>query len=203
MTSTKIQNNSAALTSLGQMRDGGDVLAVRFWAKAEDDTAWESCVREHAPMIYRIAYSVLRDPHDAEDVAQETFLRGLRSGKLKEVRDARAWLARIAWRTALDHLREEVVPLEAIGEPPASLPGAEDEMLRDERVQIMRDLIRSLPRDLQEVVTLSTVQELSGADVAEILGIFEASVRTRMHRAKELMKEKLAARLQSRSAERS
>lgn len=184
------------------MRDGGDVLAVRFWTKAADETALESCVREHAPMIYRIAFSVLRDPHHAEDVAQETFLRALRSGKLNEVNDARAWLARIAWRTALDHLRDADTPIEEIAEPASPLPDAEDSLLRDERVQLLRELIRSLPRDLQEVVTLSTVQELSGADVAEILGIPGASVRTRMHRAKELMKEKLAARLQSKSAER-
>ncbi len=72
------------------MDSGGNVLAVRFWTKASEETALEVCVREHGQMVYRIAFSVLRNPHDAEDAAQETFLRALRSGRLKDVTDSRA-----------------------------------------------------------------------------------------------------------------
>jgi len=185
------------------MRDGGNVLAVRLWAKASDETAFESCVRDHGQVVYRIAYSVLRNEQDAEDAAQETFLRALRSGRLKDVNDSRAWLARIAWRIALDHRRPEEVAIDAIAEPASQGLDAEDRMLQGERTELLRELIRSLPRDLQDVVTLSTVQELSGADVAAILGIPEASVRTRMHRARALMKEKLQAKLSGKAAERS
>ena len=184
------------------MNDGGNVIAVRLWTKTSDETAMESCVREHGAMVFRIAYSVLRNPQDAEDAAQETFLRALRSGKLKEVADARAWLARIAWRIALDHRRTESVALESIVEPAALSLGAEERMLREERSRLLQDLIRSLPRDLQDVVTLSTVEELSGADVAEILRIPEASVRTRMHRARNLMRERLETKLRGNVGER-
>ena len=184
------------------MNDGGDVIAVRFWVKASDETALEGCVREHGPMVFRIAYSVLRNPQDAEDAAQETFLRALRSGKLKDVADARAWLARIAWRIALDHRRPENIAIESIAEPAALAPGAEERMLREERSRLLQELIRALPRELQEVVTLSAVQELSGADVAGILGIPEASVRTRMHRARTLMRERLEEKLRSNVSER-
>jgi RNA polymerase sigma-70 factor (ECF subfamily) len=185
------------------MRDGGNVLAVRLWTKASDETAFETCVREHGQMVFRIAVSVLRNAHDAEDAAQETFLRALRSGRLKDVNDSRAWLARIAWRIALDHRRPEDVPIDAVAEPAALTLDAENTLLREERTQILQELIRSLPRDLHDVVTLSTVQELSGADVAAILGIPEASVRTRMYRARALMKEKLETKLRGRAAERS
>lgn len=184
------------------MRDGGNVLAVQFWAKASDETALENFVREHGAMVYRIAFSVLRNPHDAEDAAQETFLRALRSGKLKQVDDARAWLAKIAWRIALDQRRTESLAMEDLAEPASQLPDAENAMLREERTQLLHELIRSLPPDLQDVITLSTVQELSGADVAAVLGIPEASVRSRMHRARALMKEKLQAKLKSQPAER-
>lgn len=177
------------------MNDGGNVLAVRLWTKASNETAMETCVREHGAMVFRIAYSVLRNPQDAEDAAQETFLRALRSGKSKDVADARAWLAKIAWRTALDHRRNENIAIDAIAEPAALSPGAEENMLREERVRLLQELIRSLPRELQDVVTLSTVEELSGADVAEVLGIPEVSVRTRMHRARNLMRDRLEARL--------
>lgn len=177
------------------MRDGGNVIAVRLWAKASDETALESCVREHGHVVYRIAFSVLRNEQDAEDAAQETFLRALRSGRLKDVNDSRAWLAKIAWRIALDHRRPKVVAIDAIAEPASLALDAESHLLREERTQLLHELIRSLPRDLQDVVTLSTVQELSGADVAAILGIPETSVRTRMHRARTLMKERLETRL--------
>lgn len=177
------------------MRDGGNAIAVRLWTKASDETALESCVREHGQIVYRIAFSVLRNQHDAEDAAQETFLRALRSGKLNDVNDSRAWLAKIAWRIALDHRRPQDVGIDAIAEPASTALDAENQMLREERTQLLHELIRSLPRELQDVVTLSTVQELNGTDVAEILGIPESSVRTRMHRARALMKEKLEAKL--------
>ena len=185
------------------MRDGGNVLAVRLWTNTSDETALETCVREHGPMVYRIAFSVLRNSHDAEDAAQETFLRAVRSGKLTDVTDSKSWLARIAWRIALDHRRPAAIAIDAIAEPISQLPDAENELLHAERTELLYELIQSLPRDLQDVITLSTVQELSGADVASILGIPEASVRTRMHRARALMKEKLESRLRTRSAERS
>src|SRR5262245_49972394 len=66
----------------------------------------ESLVREHAGLVFRVAYSVLRDHHDAEDAAQETFLRVLRHrSELGGIREPRAWLARIAFRIALNKYR--------------------------------------------------------------------------------------------------
>ena len=63
----------------------------------------ESLVREHSRLVYRISYAVLRSHHDAEDATQETFMRVLRySAKLAAVEDPKTWLARIAWRVAVD-----------------------------------------------------------------------------------------------------
>lgn len=71
-------------------------------ARATEDEL-ELLVREHARLVYRIAYSVSRNRQDAEDATQETFLRVLRhSGKLAGVRNSRAWLARIAWRVGIE-----------------------------------------------------------------------------------------------------
>ena len=64
----------------------------------------EAAVREHGRTVYRVAFAALRNHHDAEDAAQETFLRFWRTRKRwSEIRDRRAWLARTAWRVALDH----------------------------------------------------------------------------------------------------
>ena len=67
------------------------------------DEMLEALVREHSRLVYRIAYAVLRRHHDAEDATQETFMRMLRyRTKLSAVQDPKAWLARIAWRVAVD-----------------------------------------------------------------------------------------------------
>src|SRR5215469_4693465 len=67
------------------------------------DNVLEALVREHSRLVYRICYSALRSHHDAEDATQETFLRVLRySAKLATVDNPKTWLARIAWRVAVD-----------------------------------------------------------------------------------------------------
>jgi RNA polymerase sigma-70 factor, ECF subfamily len=71
-----------------------------------NEDAIEAAVREHARLVYRIAYSVLRNHHDAEDATQETFVRVLRYGrKLEGVEDPKTWLAKIAWRVAVERSR--------------------------------------------------------------------------------------------------
>src|SRR5207253_1153610 len=71
--------------------------------QAEADEVLETLVREYARLVYRIAFSVLRNAEDAEDAVQEVFAKVLRSRhKLPEVLDHKAYLARIAWRVAID-----------------------------------------------------------------------------------------------------
>src|SRR5436190_1441017 len=71
------------------------------------DELLEALVREHSRLVYRVAYAVLRRHHDAEDATQETFMRVLRySSKLATVENPKTWLARIAWRVALDRCKQ-------------------------------------------------------------------------------------------------
>src|SRR6266852_857863 len=66
----------------------------------------EALVADHSRMVFRIAYSILRNHHDAEDAVQECFLRVWKQkDRLHEVSNAKTWLARIAWTTALDKRR--------------------------------------------------------------------------------------------------
>src|SRR5436305_15031605 len=72
-------------------------------SEAAATQAVEQLVREHARFVFRIAFSVLRDHHEAEDAAQECFLRVLKvKDSLREVREPKTWLGRIAWNCALD-----------------------------------------------------------------------------------------------------
>src|SRR3984885_8698199 len=71
-----------------------------------EEEALAALVDQYAGALYRVAYSVLRNPSDAEDAVQETFLRVLRHrDSLHEIRDQRVWLVRIVWNVALDRTR--------------------------------------------------------------------------------------------------
>jgi RNA polymerase sigma-70 factor, ECF subfamily len=175
-----------------------DAIAM---ANAKEDEL-ELLVREHARLVYRIAYSVSRNPQDAEDATQETFLRVLRHRrKLASVKDPLAWLARIAWRVAIERKKKlPDVPIEEVAEVVTALrsriTSADDALLETEMSLVLENLILLLPTKLRDPLTLSTIQELTPAQVASALGINDAAVRSRIFRARQILREKLAALLE-------
>jgi RNA polymerase sigma-70 factor (ECF subfamily) len=169
-------------------------------ARRHDDVMQE-LVREHARLVYRIGYAVLRSHHDAEDATQETFLRVLRYGnKLDRVEDRKTWLARIAWRVAVDRwkrhrLRREVGLEEKPAEEAASSHAVAYETVHTSQVgAVLEKLIAVLPDKLRDPMILSTLKEMSPREVAATLGINEATVRSRVFRARQILREKMASR---------
>jgi len=163
-------------------------------ARTEEDQL-ELAVREHARMVYRIAYSVLRNHQDAEDATQETFVRVLRARrKLAAVDHPQRWLARIAWRVAVDRRKKvpEVCFDEMVGtEMVSPAEPADAAAVGAEAVKLLQRLVNGLPPGLRDPLTLSTVEEMSTAEVGEVLGMTEAAVRSRLFRAREILREKL------------
>jgi RNA polymerase sigma-70 factor (ECF subfamily) len=160
----------------------------------------EALVREHSRLVYRIAYAVLRRHHDAEDATQETFMRVLRySSKLPEVQDPKTWVARIAWRVAVDRSRQRgwtrEIPLDDPEKPLVEVPSSEaaaDATLHGAQLSaVLEKLIAALPAKLREPLILSTIEEMSPREVAATLGINEAAVRSRVFRARHQLREKL------------
>ena len=173
----------------------------------------ETLVAGHSVMVFRIAYSILRNHHDAEDATQECFLRVWKhKDRLHEVNNPKTWLARIAWTTALDKRRSSraVAPLnmvslsdeqsgtELMQAIPDSAPVADEQLAGAEMQQMLERLIAGLPEELRHPLELSTVQELNSAEIAEVMKIPEGSVRTRLFRARKQLKEKMAALLEGR-----
>lgn len=162
----------------------------------------ESVVCEHARFVYKVAFSVLRNHHDAEDAAQETFLRFLRCRKKwADIRDRRAWLARTAWRVAIDRRRNTPeVSLDDAAEAVLNLRDqgvAADEIAANAQMMaLLGRLITTLPQDLRDALTLSTVEEMTSVEISEVLGIPQGSVRTRLLRAREILRQKLAGLLE-------
>jgi RNA polymerase sigma-70 factor (ECF subfamily) len=177
------------------------MMAVGRTRGAEQEDVLTVLVREHATFVYRIAYSVLRDLHDAEDVAQETFMRVMkRTAQLPLVRDQRAWLARITWRLAItkwNRTRKRRRLETDIAESPARFAASDLSTGLDaenrELLEKMNRLTLSLPDDLRHPLILSAIEDMSCREVAEILNIPEATVRTRIYRARKLLRQKLRA----------
>src|SRR5215471_12016726 len=89
----------------GQTILGETVLNPAMATYAEVPTV-ETLVAGYSLMVFRITYSILRNHHDAEDAAQECFLRVMKyQGRLHKIRNPKTWLARVAWTTALDKRR--------------------------------------------------------------------------------------------------
>ncbi len=164
----------------------------------------EDLVRQHSRLVYRIAYAALRSHHDAEDATQETFLRVLRySRKLAAVENHKTWLARIAWRVAVDRARrrsgKREIPIEdpdhPVAEAPSPGPPADEAMHDAQTSALLERLIAALPAKLREPLILSTVDDMSPREVAATLEISEAAVRSRVFRARQILRDKLAGRI--------
>ena len=162
------------------------------------DEALAALVVQFAGTLYRVAFSVLRNPTDAEDAVQETFLRVLRHrGGLGEVRDHRVWLIRIVWNIVLDRKRRartrpETDDVEELARVlPANGLSAEDRAAAAQHHAHVLSCVQRLPAKEREVLMLSAFEELSSVEIASVLGITESSVRSRLFRARNLMAELL------------
>lgn len=164
-----------------------------------DSGELEVVVREHARFVYKLAYFVVRNHFDAEDVTQETFVRVMKQRQqLCDIQDQRAWLARIAWRVAIS--RKRGLPEISLEEATESLrklyaAGASAEELASEKqmLGLLKHMIDTLPAKLRDPLLLSLAEELSSTEVGKILGIPETSVRTRLFRARHLLRQKLSS----------
>ncbi len=160
---------------------------------------FEALVHLHARFVFKVAFAVLRNAEDAEDVVQETFFRAYRSGQAGKVERIRSWLARIARRLALNRKsqragrREDGNSSDTLHALPSIVPGAEESLLQGEKRLLFERLLQSLPSEFRELIGLTAIEGMTTAEAAEILDIPESSVRTRLSRARHLLKVKLAA----------
>jgi RNA polymerase sigma-70 factor (ECF subfamily) len=163
-----------------------------------EDAAIAALVDQYAAALYRVAFSVLRNPSDAEDAVQEAFLRVLRHREtLGEVRDHRVWLIRIVWNIVLDRKRRAKTRPETddVSELARVLPAtglsAEERAAAAQHHASVLACVEQLPAKEREVLQLSVFEELTSVEISSVLGITESSVRSRLFRARNLMAEVL------------
>ncbi len=164
--------------------------------------AFAGIIRHHNQRMFRIARSIVTDEAEAMDAVQESFITAYeRLGDLKEPAALGIWLGRIVRNTALMRLRsnrryqfmddsdlENVMEM-SVPQPPQRLP--EGEVANIELRRLLEECIDELPDAFRTVFMLRAVEQCSTNDTAEILEIEEATVKTRFHRAKRLLQQRL------------
>ncbi len=166
-------------------------------AKAEaqtTDAGFGERIAESQRRVFQIAFSVLGNSADAEDVAQEAFLRAYRKlDSLREAEKFRAWVNRIVFRLALNRKRGHRRGMARdmawqITEVPTVVDGAKEAEKQVMLNQLRRE-IECLPGKLRSVLQLSLVEEMDAGDVGAVLGIPAGTVRSRLHTARKALLE--------------
>jgi len=156
------------------------------------DEQFAGIVERHSRFVFRVAYAVLRNLHDAEDAAQDAFLKLYRLRRWDHVQNERAFLARAAWRVAVERIpKRRTEPEDATVPSPDRNP--EQAAIAADRAALVARLIDALPEDLRQPLALSTVEEMTSVEIAAVMEIPEATVRGRLMRARQILKEKLAS----------
>jgi len=161
-----------------------------------DEAAWEELVRQHTRQVYGLCYRFTGSGAEAQDLTQEVFLRVFRT--LKTFRSAEGsfgtWLARVARNLLIDHYRrtrqervtdsieEQLVVLEEKGATASERP--DHAVAGREASQILQAALRKLSPDLREAVILRDLQEMEYREIADVLGIPEGTVKSRINRGR-------------------
>lgn len=174
--------------------------------RSGDKAACAECVELHADGIYRVALRMMRNETDAEDVVQETLLSAFRAIRSFDGRSSlKTWLYRIAYNAALMRLRRYTPQTVPVDEPPdddgdmprrelhdwCCLPEQEFETAAA-RAELERAIGELSPR-LRDVFVLREMEELSTEETAATLGVSVAVVKTRLHRARLWLRDRLSA----------
>lgn len=156
--------------------------------------AFDRFVVDHGPALYRLAYRLVGDRHEAEDLVQDAFRSAWKSRHtFQPGRGERAWLAAILRRRAVDRWRKNDPPTVLAGEGPLDAgmePVApEDDSYSDE----VQHALNQLPRELRETLLLVVVAELTHQEAADLLGTPLGTILSRVSRARARLRELLLA----------
>jgi len=189
-------------------REGATYASLVRAVQAGDQHSMETLLMRAQEVAYRFSLLVCGRPDDADDAMQEALLKTYRyAARIREPEAFRAWLYRTVRNACLIGRRKranEPDHLMSLDEPVADLDGhdrrvdavdpardPEDQAINSSLRARLRRSLASVPRSYRVVVVLREIEGLSTREVAEVLGISEANVKTRLHRARLLLRERL------------
>ncbi|MCV7099119.1 RNA polymerase sigma factor SigE [Mycobacterium palustre] len=160
--------------------------------------SWEELVRQHADRVYRLAYRLSGNQQDAEDLTQETFIRVFRSVQNYQPGTFEGWLHRITTNLFLDMVRRRArIRMEALPDDYDRVPADEpnpEQIYHDARLGAdLQAALDSLPPEFRAAVVLCDIEGLSYEEIGATLGVKLGTVRSRIHRGRQALRDYLAA----------
>lgn len=176
------------------MTDSEIVQRVR----AGETALFEILMRRHNQRVYRVARAVLKDEHEAEDVMQQAYINAyLHLAQFEDRAQFSTWLTRITVREALARRRRSKPedPVDTFDDMHADQPDPEHQAYAGELGRLIEDAVDTLPEGYRVVFMLREVEGLSTNETAATLELGEEAVKTRLHRAKAMVRTAVTDRL--------
>jgi len=177
-------------------------------ARKGDQRAFAEIVELYKDKIFHLAYRMLSNRHEAEDVVQDTFLRVYKNlDRYDENQKFSTWIYRIGTNLCIDRLRKRkpTYSLDAEMNDQEGVDGysilpsddrtPESELLLSETQQLIRQAIESLPAKYKTVMVLRYLQDLSLQEISDVLDMPVTTIKTRVHRGREYLRKKLERKL--------
>ena len=162
--------------------------------------SWEQIVTDHSARVYRLAYRLTGNSHDAEDLTQEVFVRVFRSLHKYTPGTFEGWLHRITTNLFLDQARRKSrIRFDALADDaahrlPSALPTPDVALLNQMFDADIEAALGDLPPDFRAAVVLCDVEGLTYEEIADVLGLKMGTVRSRIHRGRSMLRKSLAHR---------
>lgn len=183
------------------MSEESDALWVQQ-TLAGDPQAFGELVRRYERDVFNLAYRMLNERGEAEDAAQEAFMRAyVNLDRYDPERPFKTWLLSITSNHCIDRLRRRRLTWLSLEEPlpphPAltsDIPGPEEALLTSERNLLVQEMLANLSPEYRLAVILRYWYDLSYAEIAEMLGTTESAIKSRLFRARQALADDLEAR---------
>ncbi len=173
-----------------------NVLIERFLSG--DEEGFEMLVKRYQDRVINIIYSLTGEARDADDIAQEIFIKVYRNlPTFNKKAGFSTWLYRICVNTTYNYLKKEkrYLPLDYIQESDVFKKGSLDNLESKERQELIKEAIERLPFRFRTVIVLKEIEGLSYKDIAKTLGCRIGTVESRLFRARDMLRKILSPAL--------
>ena len=185
-------------------RDAGSLQAA-----PEKVPTWEEVAAEHGRFVYSLAYRLTGSAADAEDLAQDVLLRVRTALARYRPGSLEGWLLRITTNLFYDRMRHRArhptEPLDELEDPgeiglPSGSPSPEDTALHRELRSVVQEALRGLPYQFRVAVLLCDLYQMSYEEIGSTMGWRLGTVRSRIHRGRAMLRERLAPYIEAAEA---